>query len=357
MVQQLKNNVEAIRRKQLAKKLGVNVGAVPEQKMKIEIIDFGPELYWGDFGQLKKARQSYDDLRDPSDKGDFARKLVDIDDIKPDAFGNIVVNSDIPLDGSVRNSVVINTTIAGKAKVDGAVLINSEFGDLKASEGAVAVESTIGQATLYAQSFSYKSLKEKLVIEDNWVHTSIPNENHGSQFIMEDWHADLGVDVGSKLVYDNRQLGNPRSFREEQLRVRNGGQDPDLIEEKVRTLFQDTLHTEIIDRRKASQQAALADAMARPAVTSGLPLDFDRSSNLLTNIKGLPRLRDVLPDTSKVADVTRQFTVLLNVQNNVFNPEVREAASFLQALAFFRQLLPDDRDKVLKIIRASGMVN
>ncbi len=85
-----------------------------------------------------------------------------------------------------------------------------------------------------------------------------------------------------------------------------------------------------------------------------MPLAFDEHSTTLNSIQGLPPINKVLPATSNVADVTRQFTILLNVQNNVFNPQVREAASFLQALAFFRQLLPDDRDKVVKDYQRLG---
>ena len=342
-VQRLRSNVEAVRGK----------------KMKIEIIDFGAGLYWGDIGQLKKARQTYDDLRAKTELGDFARKLVKIDRIEPDAFGNIVVNSDIPRDGSVRNSVVINTTIHGKADVNGAVLINSEFGELTAREGAVAVESTIGRAEFGSKTFSYGSLKslakqDKLVLPDNRVHTSMLNDDNPDSPIIENWQADLTVDVGSKPFYDNPQFDNPRSFRAEQRRVRERGITPDLIEERMSTLFRAPLHEKMLKQRNVFRQKALKGAMSRPAVTAGLPLAFDEDSKTFTTIKGLPRVEDVLPTTSSVADVTRQLTILLNVQNNVFNPQVREAASFLQALAFFRQLLPQDRDAVVKDFQNLG---
>ncbi|MBI3320935.1 MAG: NAD-dependent epimerase/dehydratase family protein, partial [Candidatus Omnitrophica bacterium] len=131
----------------------------------IKVIDFGEQLYWGDIGQLKKARAASYELNEATPEGEFARQLAAIDDVQPDQFGNrIIGDSLVPQDGSVRNSVIIDTKIYGKADIDGAVLVNSQLGNARIAYGSVVFGSTIVNLTMRENSYAFMSVARDLTM-------------------------------------------------------------------------------------------------------------------------------------------------------------------------------------------------
>src|SRR5690606_1377601 len=93
--------------------------------LRIVVLDFGSEPYWGDIGQLGKARDVWAALAQPGDAGEFARLLAGLEGVTPDAYGNLLVgNSAVPSDGSVRGCVIIDSLI-DRGRAESAVIVRS----------------------------------------------------------------------------------------------------------------------------------------------------------------------------------------------------------------------------------------
>lgn len=197
--------------------------------LDIKVIDFGEKLYWGDIGQLSKARASLYQVAEKTAGGAFARKLASLENVTPDAFGNLVSGEcTYPKDGSVRNSVLIDSNIYGRADINGAVIVNSDIGNAKVERGSVIFGSTALDITMGEKAFSFNSVTDgKLEIKANWMHTSMLKDLNDPAEGMEDWRADMTKDVGSPENYKNPKFGNPRSFEEQQEKMRK--RDPEVL--------------------------------------------------------------------------------------------------------------------------------
>ena len=144
--------------------------------LNIKVVDFGEHLYWGDIGQLAKARRALWAVAAPTVEGNFARCLAAIDHVAPDPFGNrIVGDSTLPSDGHVRNSVVIDTWINGRVDMEGAVLVASELGDVMIRGGGVAFGCTVDDLDLGKEGLAFMSIQQSLKVPAHHVHTSIPS--------------------------------------------------------------------------------------------------------------------------------------------------------------------------------------
>ncbi|MGB2629721.1 MAG: hypothetical protein WBD17_00595, partial [Candidatus Omnitrophota bacterium] len=202
--------------------------------LKIKVIDFGKDLYWGDIGQLAKARQSLHLVAEKTGEGEFARELAAIDNIRPDRSGNIVVGDSVyPEDGSVKNSVLIDTRLYGKVEIDGAVLVRSFLKDASIKEGSVVYGSAVSDLKMAERAFSFRSVREGLEIDEDGVHTSIPVDLKDAGKELEDWRADSRLNVGSAENYKEKRFGNPVSFEEKQMIMRQREVPPALIEEGI----------------------------------------------------------------------------------------------------------------------------
>ena len=215
-----------------------------------EVIDFGDTLYWGDIGQLQKARRAMHEIQEPTPEGDMARRLAAIEEVLPDRFGNrIVGDSHVPMDGTVRNSVLIDTTIVGAADIDGSVLVNSRLGQVKMSEGSVVFGSTVRSLSMGKDSFSYMSIAHDLDIPDAFVHTSIPKDPERIELGLEDWWAPLEVSYNpgkganyttpQHFYVKGRPLSNPDSFEHKFQQMRQRNISPHDVEVKIDSVFRE----------------------------------------------------------------------------------------------------------------------
>ena len=131
-VQELKRRIEEVR----------------GHPINIKVIDFGDELFWGEIGQLALGRDTYYLVNKDTRDAEFARILAYIEDVDPDQYGNRVVNSSIPQDGSIRNSTIINTNIYGANDIEGAVVIDSTLANARIARGSVVFRSVIYGLTM-----------------------------------------------------------------------------------------------------------------------------------------------------------------------------------------------------------------
>jgi mannose-1-phosphate guanylyltransferase len=207
-------------------------GRPAEAPLKIRVIDFGQQLYWGDIGQLKKARETLWAVNDRvSPDGEFARKLAAIDDVKPDQWGNIVVgDSVVPQDGSVKNSVIIDTKISGKAEIDGAVIVKSQLGDAQIEAGSVVFGSVVGKLAMGKNGYSHQSIGAKVDVPADFVHTTMPVDPTDASQGVEPYLADSRVDVGKGDLYTKPQWGNAQSFEAKFAQMRQRQVLPDAVE-------------------------------------------------------------------------------------------------------------------------------
>lgn len=196
--------------------------------LSIAVIDFGAGAWWGDMGQLDKARQSFAALADPAESGELARRLAAIDAIVPDRFGNRVVgaHAKVPDDGSVTDSVIVDAWIGAATKVDRAVVIGSQLGRAALAPGSVVVDSTIAELDVRHDALVMMAIAPSLHAEASSVHTTIPGE-HGA---LEQWCFDMREDPGAREHYQFCVAPNPSSFAECAARMRQRSVSPDAIE-------------------------------------------------------------------------------------------------------------------------------
>ncbi len=216
----------------------------------IKVVDFGEHLYWGDIGQLAKARRALWAVAAPTLEGEFARCLAAIDHVPPDSFGNrIVSDTTLPSDGRVRNSVIIDTRIHGKADMDGAVLVASELGDVVARGGGVAFGCTVGGLDLGEEGLAFMSIQQSLKVPAHHVHTSIPVDPGDLSRGLQNWFADARQDPGRGRNYTEPQLCNPDSFAAKFQQMRQRQVPPDEIERDIDARFHQPIRRQL-SRRK-----------------------------------------------------------------------------------------------------------
>jgi hypothetical protein len=226
----------------VCQKLKKNISEISGMPLKIKVIDFGEDLYWGDIGQLAKAREAMRQIADQTQEGEFARELAAIDHVKPDEFGNIIVGDCVyPMGGSVTGSVLIDTKLYGKIKINDAVLIQSDLRDVRIEGKSVVYESTAVNLKMGERAFSFKSIAENLIIKEDEVHTSMPRDLQNIGKGLEDWRADSTRNVGSAENYKKRRFGNPRSFEEQQKIMRQREIPPARIESQINEIFRKPL--------------------------------------------------------------------------------------------------------------------
>ena len=225
--------------------------AKENKPIEIKVIDFGKDFYWGDIGQVAKARNSLFQVAETGLEGEFARKLAKIDHIKPDEFGNIIVGDCLyPKDGSVRNSVLINTKIYGTADIKAGVLVDSNLGNVTMERRSVVFGSTVLDLTMGEEAFSFCSVNEDLKIPSTQVHTSMPKDPKNVEEGLEDWRAETEevfagtkspIDLDSPKYYASPRFDNPRSAKE-QKRIMSQREVPiDVIEQAIQENFRDPL--------------------------------------------------------------------------------------------------------------------
>jgi hypothetical protein len=213
----------------------------------IKVVDLGENLYWGDIGQLAKARQALWAVAAPTMEGDFARCLAAIDHVAPDRFGNrIVGDSSLPNDSHVRNSVIIDTKIHGKADMDGAVMVASDFGNVVVRNGGVAVGCTVGDLDLGKDGFAFMSVQQNLKVPEYHVCTSIPLDPVDLTRGQQNWFADIRKDLSRGTNYTEPQPENPDSFEAKFQQMRQRQVPPDEIEREIDVRFREPIKQRLL---------------------------------------------------------------------------------------------------------------
>ncbi|MBC8069111.1 MAG: hypothetical protein IAG13_12320, partial [Deltaproteobacteria bacterium] len=198
--------------------------------LAIAVVDFGAGAWWGDMGQLSRAREAYAALVGRGETGELARRLAGIAEVVPDRCGNRVVGrSKVPVDGSVTDSVLVDAMISG-GSVAGAVVIRSQLGEAKLASGAVVVESTVVDLVAEAHALVMMAIAEHLHARTETVHTTIladPQDLHGP---LDPWWFDTRLDPGTAEHYRQPFADNPCSFAEKATQMRQRTLAPTEIE-------------------------------------------------------------------------------------------------------------------------------
>jgi len=184
------------------------------------VVDCGADTWWGDMGQLGPARDAFARLADPGEAGEFARRLAAIDDVVPDRFGNRVVGSSIPGDGSVRDAVVIDSWIGEGSEFTGAVVLDSVLGVARLGRGAVVMGSTVAHLVAGEHAWVALAVAEHLDVADFGVHTTMPGDPQRSDAGLEQWAFDTRADPSTAEHWTAAVGANPTSFRDKATQMR-----------------------------------------------------------------------------------------------------------------------------------------
>ena len=214
------------------------------------VVDCGNETWWGDMGQLGPAREAFARLAVPGAEGEFARRLALIADVVPDRFGNRIVSSRIPEDGSVRDSVVINGWIGAGSSVTGAVVLDSVLGAATLGHGAVVVDSTIDTLDAGVDTWVFRAIAEQLSVAAYAVHTTLPSDpltaaGGGATAGLEQWSFDARADPSAPPHWTEPQGANPTSLHDKAAQMRQRERPIDVVEAEIETNYRTPLAARI----------------------------------------------------------------------------------------------------------------
>ncbi|PRQ09204.1 hypothetical protein [Enhygromyxa salina] len=204
--------------------------------LRIVVVDIGAESYWGDIGQLSKARAVWSALAVQGEQGDFARELAGFGGLAPDRHGNYLVgDSQVPDDGSVRGCVVIDSVI-GRGRAHAAVLLGSRLGVAGLEPGSVAIECHVNALRLGRDSLAFGSIDDYLRLPAEHAHTSIVADPKATPLQLESWFADMREDPGAADNYTTPRYGNPTSFAAKFEQMRQREVEPAELEARIESL-------------------------------------------------------------------------------------------------------------------------
>jgi hypothetical protein len=188
------------------------------RSIKMVAMDFADQ-YWGDIGQHLKIFEFYMTLNDQGPEGEIARAIAGIPSHR-DVNGNIIVNSTVSPNVTVRRSVLLNVTITGSGIVENSVLIGTRTSAIHSVSG-YDFGSIAPSVTIEPRGGTYK------VISDQPVHagpgerlTTLFMPTYGTHLMraMEDTDLRNKRNYGEKDKQGNEQhppiLGNPVTFRQ-----------------------------------------------------------------------------------------------------------------------------------------------
>ncbi len=184
-----------------------------ERSLEATVLDIGAEvpiLSWDDIGQHTAMREKYMGVNDTGPVGIIARKKEGISGVRDDN-GNIIVNSTISPQVTVKNSVIINSTITGSGTIIGSVVRDSNFeGYIEMVEAFATLSDRPGYTVLKKNSGLYKSIGKKssaLVLEEGMRHGTMFTSKGPVDMVVHEKE-----DI--KANYNEPIAGNPMSFKE-----------------------------------------------------------------------------------------------------------------------------------------------
>ncbi|MBW2731085.1 MAG: hypothetical protein JRH20_01760 [Deltaproteobacteria bacterium] len=201
--------------------------------LSIKVIDFGAGLYWGDIGQLAKARDGYLQLLDVGPEGSFARQLAAVAESTRDPQGNLVIGEcRVPMDGSVRDSLIIESVIEGTAQIEGSVIVDSRLQGVQATR-AVAFECTCHDLALDQGAFAFRAVGDAIKVAAEHVLTTLPVDPTDLEQGLEHLIWDSRKDPGTPEAYEEAHAPNRLSFAEKFAQMRQREVTPDAIEAAI----------------------------------------------------------------------------------------------------------------------------
>jgi len=214
--------------------------------LRIKVIDFGNDLYWGDIGQLSKVREVFSRLRDAGEHGRLARLLACLE-VSPDRFGNRIIGGPpAPEDGRIRDCVLINSVVTAPEHLNCAVVVDSHLGWARLAAGSVVLNSTVLKVTMAEESMLFSSISEALKVPAHHVHTSIPQAPMDVARGLEDWFEDSRVNPGEATRYARQQPRKPCSYKDKFMQMRQRLVGLEAIEKEIDQRFRTPLMKRIL---------------------------------------------------------------------------------------------------------------
>lgn len=208
--------------------------------LHVAVVDFGADTYWGDMGQLARARQAFAELGAASDHGEFVRRLAAIDDVVPDARGNrLRAGAPGP---RVRDSVVVEGRV--HAEAERVVVWRTEIGAGELGPGTVVVDSTCAELHTGTDALVVGAVTSAPTrIADETVLTTLPRDPRQSPVVLEPWSIDARLDPGAPPQYAAPLPGNPGTFADKFVQMRQRTRPIADVESDIRRAREHVLAT------------------------------------------------------------------------------------------------------------------
>jgi hypothetical protein len=177
------------------------------RELQIAVLDFG-ECFWVDMGLHQQLRRALERLTSPDAAGEVTRALFGITE-RPDANGNIVLNSQIAEGARVSNSVIIGSEIRdGSSVINNGIVVGGRHGRVTMPDGGIALFCASHALTFEGPSaLALRSIGDDIRLPGGGRHTTLfgpggPLPMTGSESIND----------YDKSDYTDPILGNAISF-------------------------------------------------------------------------------------------------------------------------------------------------
>ena len=176
-----------------------------QRPLRVVALDFGEPL-WVDFGLHRSLHAVFDALRGTSETSHSLRELFGIPHDR-DGHQNILLDSDLPANAHIRNSVVLGSVIAD-AFIEDACIVSTTARSLRATAGAVCIETSADELTITGpEAVAFRSIGTSIEVTPGERHTTIVVDGALCNFRLPS-----GTDPDR--VYSTRIAANSLSFEE-----------------------------------------------------------------------------------------------------------------------------------------------
>ena len=203
--------------------------------LRIKVLDYGEPL-WTDLGQHLALRRNLGLLCEPSPQGDLTRSLFGVP-LERDDRGNTIVDSSLPPEARIANSIVIGSTIRDPAsQLEGGLLLGGTFGRVSMPQGGAALFSDVDELAFGGpHAVCFRSKAARLRLGEAARHTTLAYPGGRSQLFA---HESITSFKGDE--FDKPVLRNTISFREAASLVK------DLSPDQVERLWHDIPKEDVV---------------------------------------------------------------------------------------------------------------
>jgi hypothetical protein len=180
----------------------------------VKVLDFG-DVFWTDFGQHLALRQNLTPLLAEDERGRLTRSLF----ILPQACderGNRLVNSRIPDEADIRDSLIVDAEIRSpETVIHGGIVIGGQYGRINMPQGGIAMFCTTGELTFDGpNAIAFQSILPELHLPEGGRHATVITSQGPLQLYTNEAIIDY-----KGASYLQPLPGNPVSFDEAATRV------------------------------------------------------------------------------------------------------------------------------------------